>query len=200
MGVKKIITFCPHCYHTLKAEYPQLGGNWEVRHHSEVIAELLAAGKLKLKAGTERTITYHDSCYLGRWNDIYDPPRAVAQAVPGTRFVELERHGQRSFCCGAGGGRFWMEEHGPRVNVNRAAEVARTSVNGARPDVVAVGCPFCTTMLTDGIKGLTDLPENKDDKGLEAWTESAQVLDLAEIVAAALDEPAAATSETPAAE
>jgi Fe-S oxidoreductase len=196
MGVKKIITFCPHCYHTLKAEYPQLGGNWEVRHHSEVIAELLAAGKLKLKAGTERTITYHDSCYLGRWNDIYDPPRAVAR----TRFVELERHGQRSFCCGAGGGRFWMEEHGPRVNVNRAAEVARTSVNGARPDVVAVGCPFCTTMLTDGIKGLTDLPENKDDKGLEAWTESAQVLDLAEIVAAALDEPAAATSETPAAE
>jgi Fe-S oxidoreductase len=176
--VKKIVTFCPHCYHTLKAEYPQFGGNFEVLHHSELISDLLSDGRLKLENGEKKTITFHDSCYLGRWNQIYDAPRQILAALPGKTFVELERHGRTSFCCGAGGGRFWMEEESPRVNENRAKEIAR--VLPASGGIVALGCPFCTTMITDGLKAL-----DRD--------EDIKVLDLGELVAAAL--PASAPSE-----
>lgn len=170
-GVKKIITFCPHCYHTLKAEYPQVGGDYEVLHHSELMSELIAEGRLTLKNGDKKTITFHDSCYLGRWNQIYDAPREVIAALPGKTFVELERHGRTSFCCGAGGGRFWMEEESPRVNENRAKEIVEVLPKSG--GIVALGCPFCTTMITDGLKAL-----DRD--------EDIRVLDLGELVAAAL--------------
>jgi Fe-S oxidoreductase len=171
-GVKKIVTFCPHCYHTLKNEYPQLGGDYEVLHHSELIADLLDEGRLELPRGGEpRVVTYHDSCYLGRWNHIYDAPRDVVEAVPGTRLVELDRNGRHSFCCGAGGGRFWMEEESPRVNENRAQEIIKKLPGGK--GVVALNCPFCTTMITDGLKAF-----DKD--------EDIKVMDIAELVAAAL--------------
>ncbi len=171
-GVKKIITFCPHCYHTLKTEYPQFeNGTFEVYHHSEVIAELLAEGRLELQGNGRETVTFHDSCYLGRWNQIYDQPRAVINALPGKQFVELERHGRTSFCCGAGGGRFWMEEESPRVNENRAEECIKVLPKAG--GTVALGCPFCTTMLTDGLKAF----DKEDD---------IKVFDICEMVAAAL--------------
>ena len=176
--VKKIVTFCPHCYHTLKAEYPAFGGSFEVLHHSELIADLLAEGRLKLEGGDKKTITFHDSCYLGRWNQIYDAPREILAALPGKTFVELDRHGRTSFCCGAGGGRFWMEEESPRVNENRAKEIAH--VLPASGGIVALGCPFCTTMITDGLKSI-----DRD--------EDIKVLDLGELVAASL--PASAQPE-----
>ncbi len=172
-GVKKIVTFCPHCYHTLKAEYPQFGGDFEVFHHSEVIADLLAEGRLKLQGGDRETVTLHDSCYLGRWNQIYEAPREILAALPNKSFVELDRHGNTSFCCGAGGGRFWMEEESPRVNENRAQEIAKILPSAG--GTVALGCPFCTTMITDGLKAL--------DK-----EEDIKVLDLSELVVAALPE------------
>lgn len=150
-GVKKIVTFCPHCYHTLKNEYPQFGGEYEVLHHSELIADLMDEGRLRLpRTGDTQTVTYHDSCYLGRWNKIYDEPRDVVAAIPGTRLVELDRNEKHAFCCGAGGGRFWMEEESPRVNENRAKEIIDTLP--AAGGVVALNCPFCTTMITDGLK------------------------------------------------
>jgi len=174
-GVKKIVTFCPHCYHTLKNEYPQFGGDLEVYHHSEVIADLLAEGRLQLEGGDRETVTFHDSCYLGRWNGIYEPPRDVIHSLPNKQFVELERHRNTSFCCGAGGGRFWMEEESPRVNENRAKEIVRVLPSAG--GTVALGCPFCTTMITDGLKAL----DKEDD---------IKVLDLAELVAMALPEEA----------
>jgi Fe-S oxidoreductase len=146
-NVKRVLTHCPHCLHTIKAEYPQFGGNYEVVHHTQLIDELLASGRLKLTREVKQDVAWHDSCYLGRYHNIYDAPRNVLGAVPGAKLVELPRNRSRSVCCGAGGGRFWVEEHiGERINVHRAKEVA--SVN---TPAVGSSCPFCLTMLRDGL-------------------------------------------------
>ena len=164
--VKKIITACPHCLNTLKHEYPQMGGNYQVIHHTEFIAQLVKEGKVEINKSLEGALTYHDPCYLGRYNDVYDQPRSILQSMAKDGFSELERHGRESFCCGAGGGRMWMEETiGKRINLERAEEIVGRQVAN-----VAVGCPFCLTMLEDGMKEL-------------AKEEQIKTLDIAELVA-----------------
>jgi len=166
-NVKKIIAACPHCLNTLKHEYPQKGGNYEVIHHSAFIAQLVKEGKIKLNRSLEGALTYHDPCYLGRYNDVFDQPRSLLQSVAKDGFKELERCGQESFCCGAGGGRMWMEETiGKRIYLERSEEIDHQNVAN-----VAVGCPFCLTMVEDGMK----------EMGKE---EEIKTLDIAEIVAA----------------
>jgi Fe-S oxidoreductase/nitrate reductase gamma subunit len=149
-GVRKIITQCPHCFNTIRNEYPQMGGEYEVIHHSQLLADLLTRRKITVGGnGATRKTTYHDPCYLGRHNDIYLAPREVAAAT-GAELVEMPRHGTRALCCGAGGARFWMEEHtGKKVNIERAEEALSTGATE-----VAVSCPFCYVMLDDGIKEL----------------------------------------------
>jgi Fe-S oxidoreductase len=169
--VTKVIATCPHCFHVIKNEYPQFGGDYEVVHHSELIARLIEEGKLKIENPLDKKLTYHDSCYLGRWNKVYDSPRSSLAAALGSKgeYVELGRSREHGFCCGAGGGRMWMEEEPEkRVNINRSKEIAAAGV-----DTVAVGCPFCKTMISDGMKHL-----DKD--------ESIEVLDIAQVVAATL--------------
>ena len=148
--VKKIIAACPHCLNTLKHEYPQMGGNYEVIHHTEFIDQLVKEGKIKLKQSLEGALTYHDPCYLGRYNNIFDQPRSILRSVSKGGLKELERHGRESFCCGAGGGRMWMEETiGKRIYLERSEEIVRQQVSN-----VAVACPFCMTMIEDGMKEL----------------------------------------------
>jgi Fe-S oxidoreductase len=167
--VKKIITTCPHCLNALRNEYPQLGGNFEVIHHSEFIAKLLAEGKIKLQGENKLVATYHDSCYLGRYNDIYCEPRDVLKAIPHLELREMDRRREKGFCCGAGGGRMFLEENiGERINNNRTEEAL-----GLDPQVIATGCPFCLTMLEDGTK-------TKD------VVDQVKTRDLAEIVADSL--------------
>jgi len=147
-GVKKIITYCPHCFNTFKNEYPQFGGNYEVFHHTEFLWDLIEKGKLKLTTSVEMSVVYHDSCYLGRYNNIYDAPRKLLESVEDTRLSEMERKKDRSFCCGAGGGRMWMEETlGKRINQMRVVQAVETNAS-----VLATACPYCLTMLEDGIK------------------------------------------------
>ncbi len=163
--VRKVIASCPHCFHTIKNEYPQLGGKYEVIHHSQLISHLLKEKKLTTEQLMTEKITYHDSCYMGRWNGEYEAPRDILRNVTQSgELLELPRNKQRGFCCGAGGGRMWQEEKGPRVNRNRTEEIL---ASGA--EVAAVACPFCTIMITDGVK----------DAGAE---ERVQVLDIAEVV------------------
>jgi Fe-S oxidoreductase/nitrate reductase gamma subunit len=149
LGVKKIVTHCPHCFNTLANEYPQLGGHYEVIHHSEFLNNLIEEGLIRPgDALGEARIVYHDSCYLGRHNDIYSAPRRVVGSIGGVEVVEMPRNGTRSFCCGAGGARMWMEERmGKRVNVERTDEALLTG-----SDIVAVACPYCLIMLDDGVK------------------------------------------------
>ena len=150
MGVKKIITQCPHCFNTLANEYPQMGGNYEVVHHSQFLEWLIDQGKLDLSnARLEERVVYHDSCYLGRHNDVYMAPRNVIGSLGGIEVVEAERNGTKGMCCGAGGARMWMEEStGKQVNVERSQELLATGATK-----IAVACPFCYIMIDDGVKG-----------------------------------------------
>jgi len=169
-GVTKIVTTCPHCFHTIGKEYPQLGGDYEVIHHTELLNQLLADGEVQLDSVGALDVTYHDSCYIGRWDESYENPRNVLRSVPGVNLQEMDLNREQSFCCGAGGGRMWMEEDtGKRVNVERTDQALSTD-----PDAVAVNCPFCMTMFEDGMKA-----RDADEVPLK---------DLAEIVAENLDE------------
>ncbi len=186
----KIVTACPHCFNTLKNEYPQFvpnekdssgkesgsrdhpqgatsfgNGNFIVQHYTEYLAELIGQGKLKMTRSFDKTVTYHDSCYLGRYNDIYQAPRTVLNSISGLRLKELPRHKSSSFCCGAGGGRMWMEETlGKRINQLRVEEASQT-----KAEIIVTACPYCLTMLSDGVK-------EKDLSG------SLSVLDLIEVI------------------
>ena len=168
--VQKVITGCPHCFNTIKNEYPDFGYETEVVHHSDLIAGLLQSGKIQPGVVPEsvKNTTYHDSCYLGRHNDIYESPRESLSSLPGVELTEMQRSKETGFCCGAGGGRMWLEETiGDRVNENRAKEAIET---GAQ--TVATACPFCMTMMTDGVKAHN--------------SEEVDVKDIAEIVAESL--------------
>ncbi|MEO8287311.1 MAG: heterodisulfide reductase-related iron-sulfur binding cluster [Chloroflexota bacterium] len=148
-GVRKVITACPHCFNTIKNEYPQFGGNYDVLHHSEFIDYLIKEGRLTMANRVEQAITYHDPCYLGRYNDVYDAPRNVLEAIPGVQLTEMKRSKSNALCCGAGGGRMWIEEHnGRRMNQNRMQDALDTGA-----PTLAASCPFCTSMFEDGIKG-----------------------------------------------
>jgi Fe-S oxidoreductase len=173
-GIRKVIASCPHCFHTIKNEYPQIGGEYEVIHHSQLLAHLIAEGRLTPQKTVAKSYTYHDSCYLGRWNGEYAAPRQILEAVSGVNeasggVIELGRNKEHGFCCGGGGGRMWMEEKiGTRVNNNRADEII---ASGA--EVAAVACPFCTIMITDGVKAA-----NAEER--------IQILDVAEVIAKSL--------------
>jgi Fe-S oxidoreductase len=171
-GIKKIVTACPHCFNIIKNEYPELGGNYEVVHHSSFLQQLIDEGRIKLKDGDTfkgKKITYHDSCYLGRGNNIYEAPRKVLEALD-AELVEMKRCGKNGFCCGAGGAQMFKEEEPGkiRVNLERVNEAVLTGSN-----IIAAACPFCNTMLTDGVKA--------GDKENEV-----QVLDIAELIAAGI--------------
>lgn len=168
-NVKKIVTACPHDFNTLKNEYKELGGNYEVLHHTEFIKELIDKGRLQISSSLKgKKVTFHDPCYLGRGNEIFDAPRELIAAT-GVDLIEMKRSRRNSFCCGAGGAQMFKEaEPGNKeVNMERAEEAL-----GLKPDVIATGCPFCNTMMTDGVK--------YNDKQDET-----QVLDIAEIIAEA---------------
>ncbi len=172
-GIKKIVTACPHCFNTLKNEYPALGGNYEVIHHTTLLQQLIDEGKIKMKEGGSfkgKKITYHDSCYLGRSNDIYEAPRKVLEALD-AELVEMKRCRSNGLCCGAGGAQMFKEEEkgSSRINIDRSNEALATGAG-----VIASACPFCNTMMTDGVK-LAD----KED--------SVQVLDIAEMIAASME-------------
>jgi heterodisulfide reductase subunit D len=171
-SVKKIVTTCPHCFNTLKNEYPELGGEYEVMHHTQLIQELFKEGKLTVKGGAfkGKKITYHDPCYLGRANDIYEAPRDLIEKLD-SELVELKRCKTNGLCCGAGGAQMFKEpEKGDKdINMERTDEIIESKAS-----IVATGCPFCNTMLTDGVK-----LNNKESE--------IKVLDLAEIVAEAAD-------------
>jgi len=165
---KKLITICPHCLNTIGNEYPQLGGNYEVIHHTELIAELIQDGKINFDGSFNKRITYHDSCYLGRHNKIYDGPRRSLKAIPGVSLIEMGRSRENGFCCGAGGGRMWLDEKKPKVNHNRVDEAASLNLS-----MVATACPFCAVMIKDGI----------NETGREGQMETQ---DIAQMVAGAL--------------
>lgn len=172
-GVKKVITQCPHCFSTLKNDYRQYGIELEVIHHSELLRNLVQDGRLKLDKTTSEmgATVFHDSCYLGRHNDVYDAPRQVVEAATGKVPAEMERNRNNAFCCGAGGGRMWMEEHtGERINLTRVTEALQE-----KPDTVCVACPYCLTMFEDGLK--------------DVKADNVKVRDVAEIMAEALLRP-----------
>ncbi len=174
-GVRKIVVNCPHCFNTLRNEYPDFGGDYEVVHHTQLFARLLKEGRLRPTAEVQEVLTYHDPCYLGRHNDVYEEPRDLLDAIPGLSTREMPRHGTRTFCCGAGGARMWMEERlGKRINMERTEEAIATGA-----DTLGVACPFCMIMLDDGAKA----------KG-----EAIKVMDVAQVVAEATgaQEPGAA--------
>lgn len=167
-NVKKIVTACPHCFNTLQNEYPALGGNYEVVHHTQLLQGLINEGRIKMKGGGEfkgKRITYHDSCYLGRINGVYEAPRKVLEALDG-ELVEMKRCRTKGLCCGAGGAQMWKEDEpgDKRINIERAEEALDTGAT-----VIAANCPFCLTMMSDGVKA-------KDKQ------EEVMVYDLAELI------------------
>ena len=163
-GVKKIVTICPHCFNTMRNEYPHLGGEYEVVHCSELVAQLIEEGRIRVSTPIEVTVAYHDSCYLGRHNGIYEAPRRVARAIDGVELVEMERNRERGFCCGAGGGHVWTEEsRGDRINHLRTDQFLETEA-----ETVGVSCPFCLQMFEEGI----------DSKGLRGKKRAVDVLEL----------------------
>ena len=171
-GIKKIVTACPHCFNILKNEYPELGGNYEVMHHATFLQQLIDEGVIKLSEGGSfkgKKITYHDSCYLGRANNIYEAPRKVLEALD-AELVEMKRCRSNGLCCGAGGAQMFKEEEKGdiRINFERSNEALATGA-----EIIAAACPFCNTMITDGVKN-----NNKEDE--------VKVLDIAELIAASL--------------
>lgn len=177
-GVKKIIAICPHGYNALKKDYPNFGGKYEVYHHTEILAQLIGQHSIKLTQSLQGTYVYHDSCFLGRYNNIYTEPRRILRAIPGISVVEMERNKEKSFCCGAGGARMWMEEDiGERINNARTKQAMAVGA-----DKIAVGCPFCLTMMADGIK------DNHKEETMQAW-------DLAELVLKAMGKDEAKPAE-----
>ncbi|MFD5036010.1 (Fe-S)-binding protein [Streptomyces sp. NPDC058377] len=179
---KKIVATCPHCFNTIANEYPQLGGEYEVIHHTQLLQHLVDEGKLVPVTPVEGLITYHDPCYLGRHNKIYTPPREIIAKVPGLRNEEMHRHKERGFCCGAGGARMWMEERiGKRINNERVDEAL--SLN---PDIVSTACPFCLVMLTDSVNG-----KKNDGKAKE----SVQVVDVSQLLLESVKTPADPSGE-----
>ena len=171
--IKKIVTGCPHCFNTLKNEYPELGGNYEVVHHTQLIQDLINKGKLTVADGTNfkgKKITFHDPCYLGRANDVYEAPRSLLEKLD-AELAEMRRCKTNGFCCGAGGAQMFKEaEKGNKeVNIERTEEALEL-----KPDIIATGCPFCNTMMTDGVKNAEKEDETK-------------VLDIAELIATAAD-------------
>ncbi len=172
-GIKKIVTACPHCFNIFKNEYPQLGGNYEVIHHAVYLQQLIDEGRIKMKEGgiyKGKKITYHDSCYLGRANDIYEAPRKVLEALD-AELVEMKRCRSNGLCCGAGGAQMFKEEEkgSVRINIERSDEALGTGAT-----VIAAACPFCNTMLTDGVKN-----REKEDE--------VAVMDIAELIAASME-------------
>lgn len=171
-GIKKIVTTCPHCFNTLKNEYPELGGTYEVIHHTTLLQQLIDEGKIKMKEGGSfkgKRITYHDSCYLGRANQIYEAPRQILEKLD-AELVEMKRCRSNGLCCGAGGAQMFKEDEPgtSRINIERTDEAL-----SLKPNVIAAACPFCNTMMTDGVK-------NREQES------NVQVLDIAEIIAADL--------------
>lgn len=168
--VKKIVTACPHCFNILKNEYPELGGNYEVIHHSQFLQQLIASGKIRIKPGDQNPVTYHDSCYLGRANQVYEAPRQVIEAL-NLDIIEMERSRKNGLCCGAGGAQIFKDsEPGAKeVNLERTDEAISTGAN-----TIATACPFCMLMLSDGLK-----QRNRE--------ENIKLVDLAELVAAQMD-------------
>jgi Fe-S oxidoreductase len=157
-GVTTVVANCPHCFNTLRNEYPDYGGRFEVIHHSQLFARLAAQGRLRPSGRLDETIAYHDPCYLGRHNDVYRDPRRALTSIPGVQTVEMPRHGERALCCGAGGARMWMEERiGKRINQERVDEAASTGA-----DTIAVSCPYCLIMLDDGARARTDVGRVED--------------------------------------
>ena len=191
MGVRKIITQCPHCFNTLANEYPQLGGHYDVIHHSQLLESLIESGKLDLsEARLDERLVYHDSCYLGRHNDVYLAPRKVIGSLGGVEVVEAPRNGNKGMCCGAGGARMWMEEHtGKQVNVERSQELLATGASR-----IATACPFCYIMIDDGVKG-----EGVDEEQVKVADIAMHVLEAVERGEAAADQPigAGAGAEAP---
>jgi Fe-S oxidoreductase len=163
---KRIVTACPHCFNTLSNEYPHFGGHWEVVHHSQFIHELIRDDRLKLSQSLDDTITFHDSCYLGRYNGLYDAPRHVISAIPGASLVEMPRSREKGLCCGGGGGGMWLEVHGER----RIQEIRLEEAEAVNSDIVASACPFCMLMFDLGSKTL-----KFDEKNI-------QLKDIAELV------------------
>jgi Fe-S oxidoreductase len=173
---KKIVATCPHCFNTLANEYPQLGGEYEVIHHTQLLQTLVDEGRLVPVTPVDGLVTYHDPCYLGRHNKVYTPPREIIGAVPGLRSEEMHRHKDRGFCCGAGGARMWMEERiGKRVNDERVDEALSLD-----PDIVSTACPFCLVMLTDSVNAKKNGGQARD---------SVQVVDVAQLLLTSVRTP-----------
>jgi Fe-S oxidoreductase len=172
----KIVATCPHCFNSLAREYPQVGGNYEVIHHTQLLSHLVEAGRLTPVASIDSSVTYHDPCYLGRHNKVYNPPREVLATVPGLRTQEMHRCRERGFCCGAGGARMWMEETiGKRINVERVDEALSLD-----PDIVSTACPFCLVMLGDAVT-------TKKQEGTAR--EDVEVVDVAQLLVRSVRRP-----------
>ena len=183
---KTIVASCPHCFNTIANEYPQLGGNYEVIHHTQLLARLVAEGKLKPAGRVDEKLTYHDPCFLGRHNKVYTPPREILEAVPGVQATEMHRCKERGFCCGAGGARMWMEERiGKRINTERIEEALALS-----PDTISTSCPYCLVMLGDAVSAKKSSGDAK---------ETLEVVDVAQLLARSVS-PAASPAADQAAE